>query len=960
MRPITLEIEGFLSYKEKTFIDFSELSLFAITGATGAGKSSIIDAIIFALYGKCPRFEKGVNKEEYISKGKDFFRISLTFSAKGKIYTIERSLRSGKSVNVTLKENGKEIRTEERNKVREEEIERILDMDYETFTRIIVLPQGDFARFIKPEKPQERRDIIMKLSNLDKIDRIRELASSKKKDIQAEISSIKSRIEAIKVSDEDLEALENILKSLEKELEDKKAIKENLSQRLVKANRKKDLLKELENAKKEYESLAARKDYINKIKERIEFLKPKLSLKSDLERYIKLKNDLTNISTDLSKKHENLKMLEKEYLKLLEDFDMIKKDYDQNKEREARIERGFNIIRLLENAKSIEEYISKKKSELSKIEQELDGLGSKLSAVSKDIIGYEKELSKENIQDIEKSLEELIKALNQLELKEQEFNKKMNEKKRLSKEIEGLENKLNVYKEKMMALEDELNKNKDSIVLYHSSILKTLLKENDICPVCGGIYHEKEHVEVKDIKLYDNLLKDINDIKSQIALTEQTIKDKKDAINILMEEISALENELSKKKDIEYTVKELKQKKAYIENSKESLNKARSEKEKLEELKAFKENQKTDIQNELTIKEQELKALENELISYGLKEELLKDKKTAIAKSQERIEKLKQEIEQVKKNYESYKDKLSEAEKKKLLLQKDISTLESQKDSIDKELSALETKLSSIDDKESILHELNSIEKYEKEYNEYVAKLNHTKDIIEKKEKEIEKIDEHETPERLQEEIKALEDIINNLSKEIGSKIYEINQIKENKKEMESLQKTLEELESKQRIYERLELDLKGDALQAYISQKIIEELVHHANFYASKMDFPYTFKVEETSREKDSIVIEDAFGNIRPIKSLSGGETFITSLCFALALGEVVGSNQLQSLFIDEGFGTLDRETLEKVGNALELLSQNINKMVGIITHVESLAERFPNRIMVTKKDGVSKIDIL
>jgi exonuclease SbcC len=72
------------------------------------------------------------------------------------------------------------------------------------------------------------------------------------------------------------------------------------------------------------------------------------------------------------------------------------------------------------------------------------------------------------------------------------------------------------------------------------------------------------------------------------------------------------------------------------------------------------------------------------------------------------------------------------------------------------------------------------------------------------------------------------------------------------------------------------------------------------------------------------------------------------------------VGSKHLKSLFIDEGFGTLDKETLEKVGNALELLSQNINKMVGIITHVESLAEKFPNRLIVTKtKDGSSKIEV-
>jgi ATPase involved in DNA repair len=173
-------VRGFFILQGKTVIDFSDLSLFAITGMTGAGKTTIIDAITFALYGKCPRFEKGASKEDYISKGKDFFRVSLTFSLNDKTYTVGRYLKSGKNIVVSLKENGKEIITEEKNKLREERIKEILNMDYDTFTKVIVLPQGEFAKFIKPESPQERREIIMRLSNLDKIDKMRELAASQK------------------------------------------------------------------------------------------------------------------------------------------------------------------------------------------------------------------------------------------------------------------------------------------------------------------------------------------------------------------------------------------------------------------------------------------------------------------------------------------------------------------------------------------------------------------------------------------------------------------------------------------------------------------------------------------------------------------------------------------------------------------------------------------------------------
>ncbi|GAB6078173.1 AAA family ATPase [Hydrogenobaculum acidophilum] len=967
MRPILLEIEGFLSYKERTIIDFSELSLFAITGMTGAGKTSIIDAITFALYGKCPRFEKGASKEDYISKGKDFLRVSLTFSLRNKIYTVERSLRAGKNISLSFKENGKELRTEEKNKVREELLQKILDIDYETFTKIIVLPQGEFAKFIKPERPQERREIIIKLSNLDKIDKIKELASSKKKDIQNEINVINSKIESLKIGNEDLDELENTLKDFEKRLEDEKNVKHTLQDRLTKAVKKRELIKELEKAKEEYEVLEEKKDQMSALKERIDFIKPKLSLKSDIERYIKLKDNINHISQELNTKHEKLQALEQEYQKLLEAFKSIKQEYENTREKERRIEKGYEIVGKLENTILLEDYINQRKLEIEKINQELYSLFSELSNTSEKISQYESALSKADYQDIEKKLEELTKTLNQLEIKEQDMIKKSKDKERLLKEISTLEDNINKYKKKLKIIEDDINAHKNEMILYHSSMLRTLLKENDICPVCGGIYQEKEHVisdsleNIENLEEKNNILKEFEDLKHQIASSESILASKKEDLAKLIEEIEPLEKQLLNKKSIETSIKELKSKKEALDKTKELLQEEKLKKDKLENLKALQENRKSDIEKEISAKEQELKYKEEELISYGVTEEHLKNKKNTVVSFKQTIEKLKKDIQKAKEDYERYQKLLNNKEKERLVIQTDILSLEKQTENINKELSELDQKLSSLEDKENILEELKNLNIYEETYNEYTSKLNNLKGLIESKKKEIDQIDENSTPEDLKENLNVVEESISNLNKEIGSITSKINQIKENEKKIKDLQKTLEELEGKLNVYERLEHDLKGDALQAYISQKIIEELIKHANIYASKMDFPYTFKVEEAPREKDSIVVEDAFGNIRPVKSLSGGETFITSLCFALALSETIGSSYLQSLFIDEGFGTLDKETLEKVGDALELLSQNINKMVGIITHVESLAEKFTNRIIVTKtKDGGSKIEIV
>lgn len=102
---------------------------------------------------------------------------------------------------------------------------------------------------------------------------------------------------------------------------------------------------------------------------------------------------------------------------------------------------------------------------------------------------------------------------------------------------------------------------------------------------------------------------------------------------------------------------------------------------------------------------------------------------------------------------------------------------------------------------------------------------------------------------------------------------------------------------------------------------------------------------------------VEDAWtGAVRSADTLSGGEAFLASLALALALSEELAGRRLEALFLDEGFGTLDGETLEVVAQALESLGQD-GRMVGVITHVEALAERFPNRLRVRKGRGESTV---
>jgi len=156
VRPHKLTLEGFTSFRDKVELDFTGLDLFAITGPTGAGKSSLIDAICFALYGQVPRV--GDDYKQLISHGKERLTVMLEFTVGKESYRIVRTARPDKPSQQRLERitTGTPEPVADRAREIRAEVDRILGLDYDGFTRSVVLPQGQFDAFLKG-KPEERR-----------------------------------------------------------------------------------------------------------------------------------------------------------------------------------------------------------------------------------------------------------------------------------------------------------------------------------------------------------------------------------------------------------------------------------------------------------------------------------------------------------------------------------------------------------------------------------------------------------------------------------------------------------------------------------------------------------------------------------------------------------------------------------------------------------------------------------
>jgi len=162
MRPIRLVLRNFKPFREKQVVDFSKLDFFVIRGPTGSGKSSILDAMVFALYG--PKREKGRTYEDLVHKEARSMGVDFTFEVKGRNYRIEwlvgqkRGESFGGEVRFYIDGVRKVIKTKELPK----EIEKILGVNEEQFKKIFYLPQGRYDQFLKGE-PRQRREILISL-----------------------------------------------------------------------------------------------------------------------------------------------------------------------------------------------------------------------------------------------------------------------------------------------------------------------------------------------------------------------------------------------------------------------------------------------------------------------------------------------------------------------------------------------------------------------------------------------------------------------------------------------------------------------------------------------------------------------------------------------------------------------------------------------------------------------------
>ena len=1003
MKPIRLELKEFGPYKNE-IIEWDKIinePIFLITGKTGSGKSTLFDAITYALYNKTTGGKDIASLRTKTALDKDKTQVNFDFELSGKKYRIERTLAylkagnknltSGKVALMQYNDEKLEVIASKEQEVKEK-VEELIGLDDKQFCQIIILPQGKFKEFLL-SKSSEKKETLRSLFNTyfyqQFVEQLQEQAKKldsshkqKEKELitrfeQFDIEEELTKFEYLK--DENFEEILNIIQSQEEtiKIEKKELLKLEHSfskekENFIELSKLNDKFTQLKNNKLELEELSGKEDYYGKLKLEVEKLKELQKSKDKIIEYSTLLNRLSQ-----------LRRLEKD---LLIDTEKYKLDLENNKKLELELNKQKNDIEVLRKetidykffynnlnelnlAKTNIEIYSKTLEELTLKKETYKELDSSLKVAKE---SYLENIEEKNILEssIGKLKLEVLKKEQDVE-KLEEYNNKLSEVNDKSvkltidkKQLEELE----VEKKKLEQEVELLNKNKEQEIL-NDFLLK--LHEGDDCPLCK---QKIEHLpEISDIAVVDESIeKSLQKVNKDIIQLETLIK--KDE-----EEIGKIST--------------------FLKNLEDTINfKAKEELSQLEdELKG--ENIKlTDISKVIKISEDKIKGLTREIEELS---ELFKNKDKI---KQNHLE-AKNKIEQFEKNvkieldifadyYEKIQSQVKDFDNTCNALQNNSSELLVRKTKLETEqknnkenLLEVSKRIESIIDNftksklnkyyitlemaEENIVELNNLEEFESQINKFEDAKKIIVNSIEKLEEELEELEQSDLEEG-QQKLKNIESQVNDFIEKVAI----LNtRLENNKKLYDKIHSEyINLLESSKEIREIIAFSdvVSGKtenrkSLETYVQGYYLDLiLVAGTKRLLQMTNDRYRF-VRRDEKSKGGglqgleIEIHDIYLNsTRIISSLSGGELFLASLALALGLAEVIqnesGGISLETIFIDEGFGSLDAETLDIALTTLIDL-QSYGRNIGIISHVSELKERIRPKVEVYSKDNYAKI---
>ena len=953
---------------EDAFIDFDaeplkSSDLFLISGKIGAGKSTILDAICLALYGTTPRINAGsrdrIDANEDNLSGRDprqlmrqntgeaFVRLVFEGTDRNSYeaeWQVQRGLRkkvtSALSQDVWTLHNltTGELLTGSTNKDKgiRDAVQKAVGLDFEQFCRTTMLAQGEFTKFLKSDE-KEKAAILEKITGTEIYSKI-----------GAKIFELtKEKREALRTETDKLSGIQ-LLK--DEEIEEKTArIKAIGEENVV-------LVKELElavGARRDLKEVEESKGEIQRLDQEIE-----IQLKRQYEIGLKGKKALEN------------------GIKQLQDQRKAVSDrIEGQKEKAGVFEQSQTILQQLRTIYKTQQQIQLKRQEAPKVsydeqEKALKTDEERLKALNLPGLRTQKDALIKTVNELQNLLTRLEVLMSQgKKLKEFEQQNKTlwAEVEQLERELPLLQEKMKAGKELLASLESLKNMSAQTVDQWAKQIRATL-KEGCTCPVCQQTLQQALPMESELDQAYQEHLKKYEDQQRTVeSLTDQLnkqlaavdAKKKQHSLNDLNLKKSQAELQQEEKRFLEDAAKQgvqaipeaddkLKQLKQAKEDEAYQLGLRIAEAERLE----IEVNDKRKQLNQLAA----LAELEKSVSEMGQEVDALLGKdiawpvdwRTDMAVFANR---LKEEAQQ----YIDDKERLKELERQSKEQENTLS-----------EVHEIQGKLLVLrpDWKDLIIDETQAVERLSAYWNELYGQLNTKLQLkavaLQKKQKAEQHLADlhvNDSPDALDAKIAEVDKRINAIKEESATLSKALELDANQRKDKVVLQQRITVLTDEYAQWKRL-CDPFGNAdgslFQKIAQSFILGNLLHSANHYLKSLHPRYSLEVIPGTLHMSLVDAYQGYAT-RFVSTLSGGESFLVSLSLALALADIGQNLAVDTLFIDEGFGSLSGPELSNAINTLRALHRANGRHVGIISHVESVKECIPVQIQVIQEGNHS-----
>lgn len=1023
MKPLKLTMTAFGPYKDTEVIDFSELEehrLFVVSGNTGAGKTSIFDAICFALYGSASGEDRNDSKmlRSHFADDQVYTSVDFEFELKGHVYRVFRQLAHVKAGNKVATgdryelyelAHGEEIPLTDRQIVSQidQKIRELIGLTKEQFIQIVMLPQGEFRKLLTSET-ENKEEILRRIFKTGLYKHVADHLNEKRKEMQQICHSLqKTRdlyIEQVKsaLGGREGSALHTVFRQ---EYYNTHQVLEALDQEIAyfagQTNEKKQ---QLEREAAEHQRQTALYHQAKSVNEQFDLLEQKAAAWQQLAEQ----------EPEYREKAARLKRAEQAvHLQVYERHDAEAADDLARKEKllEAAQAQNETAKRLLETAAARYAEEEGRKEDREQALRELDRLQGFLPTVKE--LDAKRQLVAALAAAAEKLSKQAEQVQRELELLRTERSAKGGRVKEIEERVALLPDKsarLAVLRQQAqivqeyLKLSEKAKKERETEQgakaayehaneLYtaleerwmegQAGLLAALLQDGEACPVCGSVHHPQKAAasgDAPDKAALDRLRRDKADAEkaylqaqAELAATRRQMDERLQEVRehgFDPADIRHVYDELVKEgKALAAEEKALKEQHAGLLELRKELE---ALEQRLEELRLRKERadhpsqeQKTSYAREKALFDRELAALPEDARSLNQLEERIRQaeqRKTLLEaawhEAQQRYQEANGQSIKAGENLSHAESQLADARAQREKARQSYAQALTQAGfAAEEEYKAVKM----ADAERQALKE--QIEAYNAAVAANRAQLEEMRaQLADKKRQDLASMEL-----RLQE----LERQVETLRKECLLAETQCKKAEESKQDIVRAEQTWQEAEREHGLVKGLYDVVRGEnskkiSFERYLQIEFLVKIIHHANERLARMSGGQFYLVRSERMEKRGKqsglgldVYDNYTGQLRDVKTLSGGEKFNASLCLALGLADVIqayeGGISLETMFIDEGFGSLDEESLNKAIETLIDLQQS-GRIIGVISHVQELKQAIPAILEVKKtKEGHS-----